>query len=88
MYLIINQNPNHFVRLYKATGYSIQGIKSTFQYEQAFRLEVYILVVLIPPRASGSCGKLLLRDDLKSEDELVAQFADIATPLIHRSLSK
>jgi len=43
-----NQGSNHFVRLYKATGYSIQGLKSTFQYEQAFRLEVYILVVLIP----------------------------------------
>ena len=43
-----NQGSNHFVRLYKATGYSIQGLKSTFQYEQAFRLEVYILIVLIP----------------------------------------
>ncbi|MGH1484917.1 MAG: diacylglycerol kinase [Cellvibrionaceae bacterium] len=43
-----NQGSNHFVRLYKATGYSIQGLKSTFRYEQAFRLEVYILVILIP----------------------------------------
>ena len=43
-----NQNPNHFVRLYKATGYSIQGLKSTFQYEQAFRLEVYIFIILLP----------------------------------------
>lgn len=43
-----NQNPNHLVRLYKATGYSIQGLKSTFQYEQAFRLEVYISLILIP----------------------------------------
>ena len=43
-----NQTPNHFVRLYKATGYSLQGIKSTFKYEQAFRLEVYLFVVLVP----------------------------------------
>ena len=43
-----NQNPSHFKRLYKATGYSIAGLKSTFQHEQAFRLEVYILMVLIP----------------------------------------
>jgi diacylglycerol kinase (ATP) len=43
-----NQSSNHFKRLYKATGYSIQGLKSTFEHEQAFRLEVYILVVLLP----------------------------------------
>lgn len=43
-----NQTPNHFVRLYKAAGYSLQGLKSTYKYEQAFRLEVYILVVLVP----------------------------------------
>jgi diacylglycerol kinase (ATP) len=43
-----NQGSNHFTRLYKATGYSIAGLKSTFQYEQAFRLEVYILIILLP----------------------------------------
>lgn len=43
-----NQNSNHFTRLYRATGYSIAGLLSAFKYEQAFRLEVYILVVLIP----------------------------------------
>ena len=43
-----NQNPNHFIRLYRATGYSIQGLKSTFQHEQAFRLEAYILLILLP----------------------------------------
>lgn len=43
-----NQGSNHFVRLYKATGYSIQGLKSTFRYEQAFRLEVYLLIILAP----------------------------------------
>lgn len=43
-----NQNPNHFIRLYKATGYSIAGLRSTFKYEQAFRLEVYLLLLLAP----------------------------------------
>ena len=43
-----NQTPNHFVRLYKAAGYSLQGLKSTYQYEQAFRLEVYLLIILAP----------------------------------------
>ena len=43
-----NQTPNHFVRLYKATGYSIAGLRSTYKYEQAFRLEVYLSVILIP----------------------------------------
>lgn len=43
-----NQTPNHFVRLYKASGYSLAGLRSTFQYEQAFRLEVYLSVILIP----------------------------------------
>lgn len=43
-----NQTPNHFVRLYKAAGYSLQGLKSTYKYEQAFRLEVYLLIVLTP----------------------------------------
>ncbi len=43
-----NQDTHHLRRLYKATGYSIAGLKATFQYEQAFRLEVYLLLLLIP----------------------------------------
>jgi diacylglycerol kinase (ATP) len=43
-----NQTPNHFVRLYKASGYSLAGLKSTFKYEQAFRLETYLSIILIP----------------------------------------
>ena len=43
-----NQSSNHFVRLYKATGYSLKGLKSTYQYEQAFRLEVYLLFLFVP----------------------------------------
>lgn len=43
-----NQTSNHFVRLYKAAGYSLKGLQSTYQYEQAFRLEVYLLIILTP----------------------------------------
>lgn len=43
-----NQDTNHFIRLYKATGYSIKGLKSAFKYEQAFRLECYILLIALP----------------------------------------
>jgi len=43
-----NQDTSHLTRLYKATGYSIKGFKSAFKYEQAFRLECYILLILIP----------------------------------------
>lgn len=42
-----NQSSNHFVRLYRAFGYSLQGLRSTYQYEQAFRLEVYLLLPLV-----------------------------------------
>jgi diacylglycerol kinase (ATP) len=43
-----NQPPNHFVRLYKACGYSIAGLKAAFKYEQAFQLEIYLSLILIP----------------------------------------
>ena len=43
-----NQTPNHFVRLYKASGYSLEGLRSTYKYEQAFRLEVYLSFILFP----------------------------------------
>lgn len=43
-----NKGSNHLVRLFKATAYSIQGLKTAFRYEQAFRLEIYISIVLIP----------------------------------------
>lgn len=35
-------------RLTKAAYYSIKGIRTTFRYEQAFRFEVYALLVAIP----------------------------------------
>ncbi|MFT6791258.1 MAG: diacylglycerol kinase (ATP) [Cellvibrionaceae bacterium] len=43
-----NQHKNHVKRLFKATGYSIAGLKSTYQHEQAFRLEIYIFVIVTP----------------------------------------
>jgi diacylglycerol kinase (ATP) len=42
------QTPNHFIRLYKASGYSLDGLRSTFKYEQAFRLEIYLSIILFP----------------------------------------
>jgi len=35
-------------RLVGATGFSIQGLKSCFRYEEAFRVEVFLVVVLSP----------------------------------------
>jgi len=35
-------------RLIGATGFSIQGLKSCFRYEEAFRVEVFLVVVLSP----------------------------------------
>lgn len=41
-----SQNP--FVRLWNAAGFSFMGLSAAFKHEQAFRLEVYLLVVLAP----------------------------------------
>lgn len=41
-----------FVRLFKATIYSIQGLKAAFKNEAAFRLELFLSIVLIP---AGLC---------------------------------
>lgn len=35
-------------RLVNAFGYSMQGFKAAYQYEEAFRQEVFILVLAIP----------------------------------------
>jgi len=43
------QQPSGYLsRLYKATGYSIAGLRAAFKYEQAFRLEVYLSFFLVP----------------------------------------
>lgn len=39
---------NGFIRLYNATIYSWQGLVAAFRHEQAFRLELYLLVLLVP----------------------------------------
>jgi len=41
-------SPNPITRLINATGFSLQGLRAAFIHEQAFRLEVYLLVILIP----------------------------------------
>jgi len=41
-------SPNPITRLINATGFSLQGLYAAFVHEQAFRLEVYLLVILIP----------------------------------------
>ena len=35
-------------RLVGATGFSIQGLRSCFRYEEAFRVELFLVVVLSP----------------------------------------
>lgn len=37
-----------FIRLIKATGYSLAGLKSAFKTEPAFLLEVILLIILLP----------------------------------------
>ncbi len=50
-------------RLQRATGYSIKGLRAAFKYEQAFRLEVYALLLVIPlglGLGDGALEKVLL----------------------------
>jgi len=50
-------------RLRRATGYSIKGLRAAFQHEQAFRLEVYALLLVIPlglGLGDGALEKVLL----------------------------
>ncbi len=35
-------------RLWRATGYSLAGLRAAFRHEQAFRQEVYLLFVVVP----------------------------------------
>ncbi|MCK5682151.1 diacylglycerol kinase [bacterium] len=35
-------------RLWRATGYSLAGLRAAFQHEQAFRQEAYLLLIVIP----------------------------------------
>jgi diacylglycerol kinase (ATP) len=42
------KKPSHVVRLYKACGYSLAGLRAAFSHEQAFRLEIYLSLIVIP----------------------------------------
>ena len=35
-------------RLWRATGFSLKGLRAAFKHEQAFRLEVYVLTLVVP----------------------------------------
>lgn len=41
-------SPNPVTRLINATVFSLQGLRTAFIHEQAFRLEVYIFIILVP----------------------------------------
>ncbi len=43
-----NSGYSGFMRVVKATQYSIQGIRAAYQHEEAFRQEVWLCIVLIP----------------------------------------
>lgn len=42
------QKVNPLQRIINATGYSLKGLRAAYMHEQAFREEVWILIVLIP----------------------------------------
>ena len=43
-----NQNARGWRRVVSAFGYSMQGLKSCFEFEEAFRQEVFLLIPLLP----------------------------------------
>ncbi len=50
-------------RLWRATGYSLAGLRAAFQHEQAFRQEVYMLLIVVPLGlwwGDGAVEKILL----------------------------
>ncbi|MCD6292504.1 MAG: diacylglycerol kinase [Deltaproteobacteria bacterium] len=50
-------------RLWRATGYSLAGLRAAFQHEQAFRQEVYVLLIVVPLGlwwGDGAVEKVLL----------------------------
>ncbi|MFH2093055.1 MAG: diacylglycerol kinase [Pseudomonadota bacterium] len=42
------QKPTGLIRVIKATGYSLAGIKAAFKHETAFRQELCVIVLLFP----------------------------------------
>ena len=50
-------------RLWRATGYSLAGLRAAFRHEQAFRQEVYLLLIVVPLGlwwGDGAVEKVLL----------------------------
>jgi len=45
---MVAQGLGGLARLQRACGYSMLGFKAAFANEQAFRLEIYLLILLIP----------------------------------------
>jgi diacylglycerol kinase (ATP) len=43
-----SQGPKGFKRLFKAFGFSIQGLTAAFRNEAAFRQEIYLSLILVP----------------------------------------
>ena len=57
------QNKADFQRIIKAAGYSMQGLKSAYIHEAAFRQEFWLAVVLVPLGlwlGDGAVEKILL----------------------------
>jgi len=43
-----NNSPNPWLRLVRAARYSVAGLRAAYRYEQAFRQEVLILLLVVP----------------------------------------
>lgn len=43
-----SQGPKGLERIIKATQYSWQGLKATYAYEEAFRQEILLAIVMVP----------------------------------------
>ena len=43
-----NRNQNPWLRPIKAMGYSLAGLRATYQLEQAFRQELLIFLIILP----------------------------------------
>ena len=43
-----NNSPNPWLRLLRAARYSVAGLRAAYRYEQAFRQEVLILLLVVP----------------------------------------
>jgi diacylglycerol kinase (ATP) len=44
----LSNDKTGFVRLWKALGYSLEGLRAAYRHESAFRLEILLSAILIP----------------------------------------